>query len=267
MFSAYEFTYAGESSELYGVHLYDFGGQGQRPVSFGNKAEISETRIASRVQPIHYGVNYHASPLEFTLVFGSLERALDRYQMADIAMWLTGRQNYEWLTIGQSDLEGMRFRCIVTQLTPIHHDWLPYAFEATVRCDCPYAYGYPFERQYIVGAGEQALLFQNEGSCREYLKPVLTFVPANGTKSLAIVNEDDGGRTFEISELPTGVSFSVDCGTGIIEPANTAANGGVNLYRGFNMTLPRFVHGDNRLRVTGKGTLTISGAFLYNVAA
>lgn len=261
MFDAYEFTFAGESSEVYGVHLYDFGGQGQKAVSFGNNATISETRTANRVQPIHYGVNHHASPLEFTLVFGSMDKELDRYEMEDIALWLTGRNDYEWLTIGQEDLEDVRFRCIITQLTPIHHGWLPYAFEATVRCDCPYAYGFPFEKQYTIN-GTTNILFQNEGSCREYFKPLLTFSPQANTRTLRIVNNSDGGRTSEINNLPSGVSFTVDCNSGIISSAN-----GQNLYRGFNMVLPRFIHGDNSLTVTGNGTLTISGSFLYNVAA
>lgn len=262
MFSAYEFTFDGISSEMFGVHLYDFGGQGQKAVSFGNKADISETRIANRVQPIFYGVNRHASPLEFTLVFGAIDKEFDRYEMEDIALWLTGDTNtYHWLTIGQEDLEDVRFRCIITQLTPIHHGWLPYAFEATVRCDCPYAYGFPFERQYTI-RNTANILFQNEGSCLEYFKPLITFSPQAGTSVFRIVNNSDGGRTFEINSLPSGVPFTVDCNSGIITSTSSQ-----NLYRGFNMVLPRFVHGDNSLTVTGNGTLTISGSFLYNVAA
>lgn len=260
MFNAYEFTFAGESSEMYGVHIYDFGSSGQKAVSFGNKADIVETRLVNRVRPIHYGVNYHASPLEFSFVFGSIDKELDRYEMEDIALWLTGHQEYQWLSIGQPDLEHVQFRCIITQLTPIHNGWLPYAFEATARCDCPYAYGYPFERRYTIN-GETNVLFQNEGSCREYLSPTLAFSPEAGVGKVRVVNTSDGNRTFEITGLPSGVPFTVDCSTGII-----TATQGQNLYSGFNMVFPRFVHGDNSLIVTGNGTMAISGRFLYNVA-
>lgn len=260
MFDAYEFTFAGESSDVYGVHIYDFGSQGQKAVSFGNKANVVETRLVSRVQPIHYGVNYHTSPLEFTFVFGSINKALDRYEMEDIAMWLTGRQEYQWLMIGQPDLEHVRFRCIITQLTPIHHGWLPYAFEATVRCDCPYAYGFPFERSYPI-RGETTVVFQNEGSSREYLRPIISFSPYRSVETVSITNASDGNRKFEITGIPQGTPFTVDCNTGII----TASNG-TNLYDGFNMNFPRFVQGDNVLTVIGNGTMTISGSFLHNVA-
>ena len=260
MFNAYEFTFAGESSESYGLHIYDFGGQGQKAVSFGNKANIVETRLVSRVQPIHYGVNYHASPLEFSFVFGSMDEALDRFKMEEISMWLTGRQGYQWLSIHQPDLEHCEFRCIITQLTPIHHGWLPYAFEATVRCDCPYAYGLPFARKYTI-CGETEVLFQNESTCFEYIRPTISFALGDDTDTVRIVNADDGGRVFEINGIHPCTDFDVDCNTGII-----AAADGKNLYTGFNMNFPRFVHGDNHLTVVGDGTMTITGRFLHNVA-
>lgn len=261
MFDAYSFTFAGVSSEVYGLHIYDFGGQGQKPVSFGNKASIVETRLIKRVQPIHYGVNYHASPLEFTLIFGSLEESLDRFDMEEISLWLTGHSDYQWLSIDQPDLEHCQFRCLITQLTPIHHGWLPYAFEAVVRCDCPYAYGYPFEYTETVN-GETSILFRNEGSCHEYLRPKITFT-ANGSspESVSIVNNSDGGREFKIENLPSYSEFYVDCNNGMIYD-----NENHDFYQGFNMTFPRFVQGDNELVVTGNGDITISGRFLYNVA-
>lgn len=144
MFNCYEFTFDGESSAMYGLMVYDIGGRGQSDVSFGNKASIVETRTNNRIQPIYFGTNYHSKPLEFKLVFGA-ERELDRYELEDIAYWLTGRKEYKWLSIGQQDMEQLQFRCMVTELTPISHGWLPVAFQATIQCDCPYAYSYPFE--------------------------------------------------------------------------------------------------------------------------
>lgn len=261
MFNSYEFTFDGESCEVYGLHMYDIDGKGQKPVSFGNKASIIETNSNSRVQPIHYGVNYHASPLEFTLVFGTEDKVLDRYEMEEIALWLTGHQDYKWLTIGQPDLEHCMFRCIITQLTPIHIRWLPCAFEATVRCDCPYAYGFPFEQVYQIN-GKTNVLFRNEGSCREYLKPTITFRPSGGGGKVSIVNTSDGNRETALENLPNSASAVViDNKNGIIQGAENH-----NYYSGFNMNFFRAVHGDNNLVVTGNGTLVISGQFLYNVA-
>lgn len=123
MFNTYEFTFAGESSLMYGMVVCDIDGQGQEDVSFGNVAEIIETRTTNRIQPVHYGVNYHTEPLEFTLIFGS-ERMLDRYELEEISLWLTGHQEYQWLAIDQPDMDNVQFRCLITELKPIYHGWL-----------------------------------------------------------------------------------------------------------------------------------------------
>ena len=261
MFNAYSFSFAGESSEEHGVMLYDFGGSGQSDVAFGNKASIVEARTTNRIQPIHLGVNYHESPLEFKLVFGA-DRPLDRYELQDISLWLTGYQTYQWLTIDQPDLLNVEFRCLITTLTPLSHGWLPVAFEATVQCDCPYAYGLPFSETYDI-SGQTDVLFRNESTTRAYFKPDLSFTTDSGVTEVGIVNHSDGDREFKITGLPSGgLTFSVDGTSGIIRDES----GSLNLYPGFNLNFLRLVHGDNRLTVSGDGELTISGRFLYNVA-
>lgn len=261
MFNTYEFSFAGESSLMHGLMVYDFGGNGQSNVSFGNKAAIVESRTTGRIQPIHFGVNYHENPLEFKLVFGS-DRALDRYELESVAMWLTGHQDYQWLSIDQPDMERVQFRCLITSLTPLAHGWLPVAFEATVRCDCPYAYGFPFERSYTV-RGSTSILFRNDSSTREYLKPVLMIQPTPGVAEVKIINKSDNNREFSIGDLPaSGLNIQVDNANGIIRELNY----GYNLYGGFNLNFFRLLQGDNELEVTGDGMITISGRFLYNVA-
>ncbi len=262
MFNSYEFSFAGESSLMYGLMVYDFDGKGQSDVAFGNKASIVETRTNNRIQPIHFGVNYHKSPLQFKLVFGA-QRELDRYELENISFWLTGHQDYQWLSIDQPDMGLFQFKCLITQLTPLSHGWLPVAFEATILCDCPYAYGFEFMKQYQIN-GSADILFRNESSVREYIKPIISFKPATGTSQLSIVNHNDNDREFLIKDIPSsaGVQLSVDNINGIIQETTY----GYNLYDGFNLNFFRLVHGDNNLTVTGSGMLTISGRFLYNVA-
>lgn len=258
-FNSYEFSFAGESSYQYGLMLYDFDGSGQSNVNFGNQANIVEARISRRIQPLHFGVNYHQKPLEFKLVFGA-EEPLDRYELESISMWLTGHQDYQWLSIDQPDLELVQFHCLITQLTPIHHGWLPYAFEAMVVCDCPYAYGFPFEYQYSI-SGATDILFRNVSSVREYIKPTLVYATASGG-TLSIVNHNDNDREFKLTGIPASSNVVVDNRNGIIQETI----GETNLYDGFNLNFFRLVHGDNDLTVTGNGTLTITGRMLYNVA-
>ncbi len=262
IFNSYEFSFGGESSLMYGLMIYDFDGKGQNDVSFGNKADIVETRTNNRIQPIHFGVNYHKTPLQFKLIFGS-DKPLDRYDLENISFWLTGHQRYQWLSIDQPDMELFQFRCLITQLTPLSHGWLPVAFEATILCDCPYAYGHEFYNQYAIN-GTTNILFRNESSIREPIKPYLTFSPSSGTTELKIINHSDNDRTFILSSLPTssGMSIKIDNLNGII----TESVYGYNLYEGFNLNLFRLVQGDNSLTISGNGTLALHGRLQYNIA-
>lgn len=260
MFDSYEFTFAGESSLMYGLMIYDIDGKGQSNVAFGNKGSIIETRTNRRIQPLHFGVNYNESPLQFNLVFGAME-PLDRYDLQRISMWLTGHQSYQWLSIDQPDMNHLQFRCIITQLTPLSYGWLPYAFEATVTCDCPYAYSFLFEKQYTIN-GATNIVFRNESTVREYLKPDITFMPSGGTTSLSIVNASDNNREFLLEGIRTSATVVINNNSGIIRETVF----GQNLYDGFNYKFFRLVHGDNNLTVTGNGSLMISGRYLYNVA-
>ena len=157
-------------------------------------------------------------------------------------------------------MERVQFKCLITELTPLAIGWLPIAFEATVVCDCPYAYGYQFDRQYRI-TGTTNILFRNESSVREMLKPVLAFQPSAGTTELRIINHDDGDREFLLKDLPSSINIIVNNNNGIIQETNY----GYNLYDNFNLNFFRLVHGDNNLEVTGDGVLTISGRFLYNI--
>lgn len=260
MFNAYEFVFNGDSSFLYGLMIYDLDDNKQTDVSFGNKASIIETRISRRIQPIHFGVNYHESPLEFKLVFGS-ERDLDRYELEEISKWLTGYQDYRWLQICQPDLSSVQFRCLITELKPISVGWLPVAFEATVVCDCPYAYGDEFQYRYTV-SGSTDIVFQNGSTIREYWKPRLSISPRSGVTDFSIVNHSDNDREFKLSGIPpSDLNISVDNANCMISELNF----GYNLYGNFNYNFLRFVPGDNHLTVTGDGVITISGRFLHNV--
>lgn len=264
-YDTYEFTFAGRSSASYGMFVADFGSKTQGESRFANDANIVEARIPRRVRPIHYGVKYHEKPLEFTLVFGS-ERALDRFDLEEISMWLTGYQDYQWLTIGQPDLEHVAFRCIVKSLTPILNGWLPVAFEANIICDCPYAYGMPFEETWSV-RGSTTLTFRNETSVREYLKPKFHISMGGGagvdTVSFCIRNRSDAGREFRFDNLPpNGMDVDVDAETGVI-----TTTGDFNPYDFCNLKFPRFVPGDNIIELEGRATITVSGRKYHNVGS
>lgn len=222
-----------------------------------------ETRVPRRVTPIHYGVRSHDKPLEFKLVFGS-EQELDRFDLEDISMWLTGYQDYQWLTIGQPDLEHVAFRCIVKSLTPISNGWLPVAFEANIICDCPYAYGFPFEETWSVN-GSAKILFRNVTSVREYLKPKMTIHidAGHAGSSFILRNISDDGRELKFTDLPgTGLDIELDNDSGIM-----TSPGDFLPYDYCNLKFFRFVPGDNNIELEGYGTVKVSGRTYHNVGS
>ena len=103
MYRTYEFTFADTPASLYGMFVADIGSNKHNNNDFGNQANIVETRIANRITPLHFGVRYHDQPLSFTLIFGS-EQYMDRYQLQEVSNWLTGYQEYQWLSIDQPDM-------------------------------------------------------------------------------------------------------------------------------------------------------------------
>lgn len=262
IFNSFEFLFDGESSIQHGLLVYDINSKKQDDVSFGNKADISEMRLPRRVQPIHYGVNYNKDPLQFKLVFGAQDY-LDRYDLESISMWLTGHQDYKWLTICQPDIR-LDYRCIIRELTPISITWLPVAFEASIVCDCPYAYGDVFTETYSVTTPRD-IIFRNSGTVREFIRPQLIFTPSasSGTVTWKIVNHSDGDREFKIEDIPASSVVRVDCENGII----TDTVNHVNLYDGYNMNMFRLAPGDNQITITGTGTTVMSGRTLHNVSA
>lgn len=262
MYKSYEFIFADMPSSMYGLMIYDIGNKQHSDVSFGNKASILESRIRGRIRPLHYGVDYNSAPLSFNLIFGA-KQELDRWQLQEVAHWLTGYQQYQWMSIEQPDLSHVQFRCLITQLTPISVGWAPHAFEAQVQCDCPYAYGYPFSETITFSDGDQYLLY-NDGTAREPCKPLLEIVMKPGCTSLAITNNVDKDGLFELAGIPAdGATVIVDNENGIIQCTPSR----YDLYDGFNDHFLRLYPGENLLTFRGSGTVTISGRYLYNVGA
>ena len=262
MFTTYEFTYAGLPASMFGMFVCDINKKAHDDNPFGNSANIVETRIANRITPLHYGVRYHDTPLSFTLIFGS-EHPMDRYQMQEVARWLTGYQQYQWLSIDQPDMEHIQFRCIIQTLTPISFGWLPVAFEAKVLCDCPYGYSYPFNQTYSF-SGTTNVRFYNDSTCMEKLRPMLTIDVMQGCSAVSIKNKSNGGKCLEFTNLPgSGVRIVIDNENCMI----TEELSGYDLYDCFNFSFFECVPGDNLLEICGNGALTISGRYLYNVGA
>ena len=262
MYNAYDFTFAGVPASTYGLALCDIDNKKHNANAFGNVANIVDERVYGRIKPLHFGVNYHEKPLTFHLIFAS-ERYLDRYDMQKVAMWLTGHQQYQWLTIHQPDMAHIQFRCLIQKLTPIHVGWLPVAFEAEIVCDCPYGYSFPFKETLSPGT----TTFFNDSTCHETLRPSIKIDVAAGCTSLSITNKSNGNKVFSFTDLPGGaLTILVDNENCIIEETKQGLDG-IYDYFDFQNGFLELVPGDNELVVSGDVSIEITGRFMYNVGA
>lgn len=261
MFKSYEFTYAGMPASMFSMYVADMSSNKHSANSFANQANIVEKRLANRITPIHYGVRYNDNPLSFTLIFGA-DHKLDRYEMQAVSKWLTGYQDYQWLSIDQPDMDHIQFRCLVQELTPIHLSWMPMAFEAKIICDCPYGYSYPFEKVYQVN-GSVSKDFYNDSSCAERLKPEMVINLAPGCTNFSIKNETTG-QEMKFEGLPgSSMTIHIDNENQVI----TEEVSNYDLYEYFNFEFLELEPGDNKLVISGVGNMIIRGRYLYNVGA
>lgn len=256
------FVYNGISCEAFDLMLYDIGGGGDDESDFASPVTIEEETVGSRWRPFFYGVR-HEGKLTFELTFGVKPRRveagkyLDRYELSEVATWLTGHKEYHYLDIQQEDLRFVRYKAIITDLSVVSFAQIPWALHATVECDSPYAYMYP-EEYSVEADGSATLRIFNRSSLNDYYMPILTIDQNGGDFSIA--NSADPGRTFEFSGLPAGTGLiTINNDNCLISCAN-----GLNLYPYFNNRFLRLARGMNELSVSGNGTLTILCEFPIN---
>lgn len=260
------FIFDGIPCEEFGLILYDVGSSKQDATGFASDSEFSEDRIARRYDPLFYGVSQNGQ-LSFSLVFGLNPQMInenvsfDRWDFEKIASWLTGRDGYKWLEIGDDAECYYRYRCRISNLKVVQAGIYPQVFTCTVTCDSPFAYlpTQTYEYQYD---GESKLIFHNRSTYNGFYYPKLE-IELKGSKAFAIINSSDNNRKFEFNNIPTAYASA----TVLVDNQNqviTSSNGD-NLYPCFNKRYFRLVRGDNDLLVSGTGVLRIICDFPVNV--
>ena len=169
-----EFIYRGRSSREFGVELYDVGRGGSSEYKFTSTGKSEDDSTARRYNVFHYGI-VNNTPHSFALTFGpTLDRydthtPFDRFEIEKIAAWLTGWQDYDWLYIAQPDMDGFRYRCMISDLSIVYQGQEPWAFSAVVTCDSPFGYTREQTFEYQI-QGTSEITFYNRSSYNGYLR-------------------------------------------------------------------------------------------------
>lgn len=250
-FSASTFIYNNIPSDFFGLYLYSFNNKSQDDGSFGGEGEILETRIQSRYRPLHYGVSRN-TPMEFTLVFGTLGPCpIDRIKVSEIAEWLIGHKQYQWLYICQPDMEHVRYRCLMDDLTQIPVNGETVAFRATVRCDGPYAYHVP-EKCIITSSGSATGKYFSTSNIHDEYYPNMEIAIQTGETEVTIWTEYEPERKFVLSNLSIPSPITLE-----IQGENQMMFGGdINWYEHSNMQFIRLWPGENIIHVNGNCSVT-----------
>lgn len=259
-----EFIFDGLPCSAYDLMIYNFGVPTENGNFSSTPTNIQEDRTAWRSTPLYYGT-IRNTPLTFSLSFGINQklidkgRHLDRWEMDAIATWLTGEDGYKFLEIIQPDMDIIRYKCIITNLTYITVGGLPWGFDCAVTCDSPYAYTQPETITKNV-SGSTNLIVDCRSATKFYY-PRLTIAMEDGAV-FKIINHSDKDRELSLTGLGEySNTITIDNENEVI--ANTR---GLNLYNNFNFTFFRLVRGMNEIEVVCDGcTLDIMCEYPINV--
>lgn len=260
------FIFDGTPCEAFGLILYELDSNKQAQSSFVTGGEFSEDRINRRYDPLFYGAKLNGQ-LTFSMTFGldpkkvSYGLYFDRWDMEKIASWLTGKNGYRWLEIGDEDEGYFRYRCKISDLKIVQAGLYPQCMSCTVTCDSPYAY-MP-EQEYIFNvSGTSDFVFHNRSTHNGWYYPKVE-ITLNGSSAFSIENLSDENRIFSFTSIPAGfanATIYVDNQNQII-----ISSSGDNLYPYCNKKFFRLVRGDNHLKITGTGKLKLICEFPVNV--
>ncbi|MGF6375126.1 hypothetical protein M2140_000160 [Clostridiales Family XIII bacterium PM5-7] len=280
MISATSFVFDGISSEDYDIMIYYIGDPGVVEDHLW-ETSIDETRINSRYDPHHFGMNINRAVTR-QVTFGS-KNYIEREDVERIADWLTSHNTYKWLEIDQDDMTEWRYKAIISNLQLVNVNGLPFAFICDVTLDSQFAYERPSTSSFEIVGGKvksptgiisDYATITNSSAYDGYIYPKMTIRLAPGTTHFSMENESDISRPFVIN-VPDDyvindggdqIIFQVDNKNQII----TTNCDNINIFDCFkdeagNHYFFRLAKGDNKIVFTGDGMVVIECEFLRKV--
>ena len=277
------FSFDGVSCRDYNLMVYDFGSSGQDDtVAFGSTGTAVEDRTANRYSSFFYGIKQDR-PLTFNLTFGAdcclleKERPFQRLEVARISSWLTGHNEWKWLTIEQPDMLFVRYRCYISALQLITYDGKPWAFSCTVNCDSPYGYLEEETTTYEI-TGSTEIEIVNPGSYHGYYYPRMIIDVSSEAQlgAIRLRNTTDTTQSFYIVGIPAGDRVLVDGENQVMTALKLNTNNEYEAdesfkpYNSFSKKFLGLVQGPNQIvidRVYGPITLQIITEFPVDIGA
>lgn len=259
------FIFDGIHSREYELMVYEIGNHKQSPASLTSTGTLETDSLAYRNSILLYGAKKD-NPLTFNFVFGTLPKnvashiTLDKDDISVISAWLTGYNEYKWLSFDQDDMANYRYRCLITDLKPIDYGLETYAFSCTVTCDSPYAYMKPYVEKIPLSGVAETFRINNRSTMNDDYYPKIE-IDLHSSSEIIIENKSTGDTfAFEVLPVSQPTTIYIDNENEVIESDLEA-----NLYDFFNFSFFSLRRGINELSVVGDGELRIIYEFPVNI--
>jgi len=268
-FYASRFNFNGISSYEKGLMIYDFSSlASQENSKISSSVTKIQDKISRRYDSLLYGVTQNDS-LKYKLVFGTdnltgNQIPFGRYDIQDVADWLTRVSGFEWLEIEQADMENVRYKCTISDLEVIQIGNESYGYSCVVETDSPFAYLFPETHTYTTTAlqGSQTISILSKASNIGYYYPSsMTITLPAGVTSIKLKNITDNNHEMIFTGFTnvSGITINIDNLNQIV----TSSTG--NMYQYFNFNFFRLLRGDNSILISGASSVSVICEFPVNV--
>jgi hypothetical protein len=196
-FTALSFIYDGIPSDKYGIIIANID---QTSTTETTETWSPRTGIASQSNRRVFWGYEPPEPLSFQLTIAS-QTPIETYQRRAINKWLIGRRGFKKLIIIQPDLSEVSYNCIFTEARVVYLAGFAYAMQLTVLCDSIYQQGKDTYKAFYVYNVETDINIMNNSDIDDYVYPDIKIKMGASGGGIAIINNTDNERKFEITNL------------------------------------------------------------------
>lgn len=208
--TALSFIYNGISSEDFNLYVGGFDSSSIKQDMASTNIEFIQDRLPTRIENFIYGIQQSEANLKFKLNLFSYEY-LSRNDVTYIDNWLFANKKPKKLMFCQEDMATYTYLAVFSKNNIIYHGNQIIGFECDVVCDSAYAYEQEITESYVVQRGvETKIRFNNLSGGINYLYPKISWTCNKDGGGIRIVNENDGNRTFVMSNLRMGEKITID---------------------------------------------------------
>lgn len=254
MFNAIYFVYDGVYSGDYDLKIATIDGDNIETTSVFSPT-LTLAKGAKSKRFFYSGIDYEDSPqYQFSILS---DKPISAARRREVLSWLVGRHEFKKLYVHQPEYDDIYFNCIFNVVDLIYVNGNCHGFQLTAKFDSIYCYGKPTVCTVNLGSTETSAtvsILNKSDVLDDYVYPKVEIAGiTGGTGNISIKNETDGARTTKYNAVQSTEKVVIDNELKIID-----SNLGGNKLGNFNLNWLRLKKGENQLKITGKGTVTIT---------